>query len=560
MKASLKSQLILLIIFPSIVMTLVSLQHNYSFYNYFKEESKEEFVDIEKKIKANFMENIEKLSSLTESMALSHDIIDKLETEDIDGLDVSSYFYKQNNDYDIWFLNNKKRVLFRSNSPYKFNDRINVLYKSGSVQISSIDKKLYLFSVQQARNTLNQTVGSIIIGHPIDDLFLSHYFSPKESSISLIFLNYKVDSANFKESSKWTEYKFSFLLESINRSVDIVVRKNTLEHDSIVLNKFLTQLVIYFLILIVLLSIVIYYIKHIILNPINKLTDVMTNFSRDDKISTLEVSFNNEFNHIAIGLNKLQTELASRNEELVDVTKDLYKETKRLERDNVLLKTLCHDMANPITIIKTLTKRFNKFQPISDSKKYNETVEKLLKSIEISENVMSHVRDIIKSESDNLTIKLSPISIDKPIQILNSLFEDRLKEKSISFKFENEAKGIQFMAEETTFINNVLNNVMSNALKFTPVDGEIIIKYSLEGAIAHLEITNIGTAIPIKVAENLLHNKINVTTLGTEGEKGSGLGFSQVKKHMEYYGGKVDITSKNGQIPETTIHLYLKKY
>lgn len=97
-------------------------------------------------------------------------------------------------------------------------------------------------------------------------------------------------------------------------------------------------------------------------------------------------------------------------------------------------------------------------------------------------------------------------------------------------------------------IDTVLRNLLSNALKFTPSGGEVWIEARDMEDVVSVTVGDNGTGMNLNTLENLFRIDVKQNTvLGTEGEKGTGLGLILCKGFIENHGGKIGVESTPGK-------------
>ncbi|MDY0198987.1 MAG: ATP-binding protein, partial [Tenuifilaceae bacterium] len=99
---------------------------------------------------------------------------------------------------------------------------------------------------------------------------------------------------------------------------------------------------------------------------------------------------------------------------------------------------------------------------------------------------------------------------------------------------------------------------VSNSIKFTPNAGTITISSNANGNNIQISVADSGIGIPESKISTLFDNSINYTSLGTNNEKGTGLGLKLVKKFIDKNGGRIDVESIEGQ--GTIFTITLSKY
>jgi len=103
----------------------------------------------------------------------------------------------------------------------------------------------------------------------------------------------------------------------------------------------------------------------------------------------------------------------------------------------------------------------------------------------------------------------------------------------------------------------VARNLIANAIKFTPKGGRIVISARDCGEMIEVSVSDTGVGIPSEIAEALFAIDQKTTTLGTEGEVGTGLGLPLCKEMIELNGGSIRVDSTIGK--GTTFHFTLPK-
>ncbi len=92
----------------------------------------------------------------------------------------------------------------------------------------------------------------------------------------------------------------------------------------------------------------------------------------------------------------------------------------------------------------------------------------------------------------------------------------------------------------------ILNNLLSNALKFTPRGGSVEILIENRGRMVELEVRDSGPGIPEAELPKMFEKFTKLSTQATEGEKSTGLGLTIVKQLLDLHKGEIRVKSKVG--------------
>ena len=137
------------------------------------------------------------------------------------------------------------------------------------------------------------------------------------------------------------------------------------------------------------------------------------------------------------------------------------------------------------------------------------------------------------------------------------LQEENLRSKKIQFQKIIE-DNIEVFADYE-MIQVVIRNLVSNAIKFTPDGGSIILKVSGNGNMANISVIDTGTGIPDEIKRDLFKMDKTITEQGTSGERGTGIGLLLCKDFVEKNKGQISVESILGKGSEFRFTLPLKK-
>lgn len=220
--------------------------------------------------------------------------------------------------------------------------------------------------------------------------------------------------------------------------------------------------------------------------------------------------------------------------------------SKRNELIENLMRIISHDINNALTV-STLSTRLleNKiekedlvmFKSINMIKNSNNQI------IEISKSI----QEWMKTNDNSMNLKILPLKFKEVEKHISESFTSILEVKSITFDIEIDSTisgETRILVDSGAFRNQVLNNIISNAIKFSSQGGKIYFKASIENKYIKIEIKDQGIGIPDNIMDTIFDPTKSTSRLGTGGEKGTGFGMPIVKKLIEQMNGKIQIDSK----------------
>jgi signal transduction histidine kinase len=102
------------------------------------------------------------------------------------------------------------------------------------------------------------------------------------------------------------------------------------------------------------------------------------------------------------------------------------------------------------------------------------------------------------------------------------------------------------LVSDRAMINTVLRNLISNAIKYTPQYGNIIVSLMKKGDVFHISVQDSGMGINEETLKNLFQTNAIQSTPGTANEKGTGLGLILCKDFVNKLGGDIWAESDYG--------------
>lgn len=258
---------------------------------------------------------------------------------------------------------------------------------------------------------------------------------------------------------------------------------------------------------------------------------VLNDITEQKRYSEYLEKLSKELQQQKIELEKINQELAEKNQELKELnsTKDKF------------FSIITHDLKNPIYGVKSLVSEFNdSFDILTDAEK-REFISALFSSTSKLADLLESL--LLWSRTQTRTLPYNPTDIDIKY----------LVENTVSFHYQSaKLKDIVILQriEENTSVyadvgcvTTILRNLVSNAIKFTEQGGVIYISSETieEGGIKYekIAVADNGIGIPYEIQDKLLRFDFQHTSLGTSGERGTGLGLVIIRELVELNGGKI---------------------
>ena len=246
----------------------------------------------------------------------------------------------------------------------------------------------------------------------------------------------------------------------------------------------------------------------------------------------------------------LYDELSRLNNELVTLQRELTKkniELRRLNDDkNRFLGIAAHDLRHPLGVIQS----FSEFLIDEASSVLNAEQQRFLSVIRSSSEFMmqlvNDLLDVAVIESGKLNLELRKINIIPLVESNIALSRVLAGKKNIRMVFNPSQESIPVIIDSSK-IEQVLNNFVGNAIKFSHPGTSITVSVSTDQGEVVVAVRDEGQGIPALELDNLFKPFTKTSVRGTAGEKSTGLGLAICRRIIEGHGGRIWVESEEGK-------------
>lgn len=263
------------------------------------------------------------------------------------------------------------------------------------------------------------------------------------------------------------------------------------------------------------------------------IVDTVRKFQSGDLDARIETQSGKEFNTLGVAFNDMADTIVGNIENL--------KSMENLRRE--LVGNVSHDLRTPLAVIhgyiETLMIKKDNLNPAERDKYLNI----ILESTEKLKTMVSELFELSKLESKQVQPKKEPFFVNELLQdvVQKYLILARKKGVLIQSVISN---NVDLVNADIALIERVLQNLIDNALKFTPEGGTITIKTNELDDAVEIQVTDTGVGIPeeqIPFVFDRYH--IGDKRIGLD-KSNTGLGLAIVKKILEIHDATIRLTSK----------------
>ena len=303
-----------------------------------------------------------------------------------------------------------------------------------------------------------------------------------------------------------------------------------------------------------------------------------------NSIKTGEVSERRDLNIVTSGSNKtipislIVAPTGQAGSSVVVTFRDIAKELKELEEERErtdFISTASHEMRTPVASIEGyLGLAMNPATATVDER----AMQYLNKAHESSKHLGRLFQDLLdttKLDDGKIRTRMEPVEIVSLVKQYADAQVPNIKEKGLNYQFgtndgDKQIGGLNitqviYASIDRDFLQEVLNNLIENAIKYTPA-GWITVNVKADEYNVQIIVEDTGIGIPRDETEHIFQKFYRVDNSDTREIGGTGLGLALVKQRVELMGGKIWVESEQGKgsrfivmVPRLTSEAYAQQ-
>lgn len=236
-----------------------------------------------------------------------------------------------------------------------------------------------------------------------------------------------------------------------------------------------------------------------------------------------------------LALKHFQDELREKNEELARLNNE----------KNELLGIVAHDLRNPLTVVQGCAQLLDTDSvPLPESDR--ELLNKISTSTERMIELVNNLLDVNAIEQGQMRLKSETFDLRSVVQQIIQSHVSQAVAKKIQVIFTPPPSPLSVTADASATMQ-IIDNLISNALKYSPCEREINVRLHLHESRVRCEVKDQGPGLNADDLKKLFGKFARLSARPTNGEQSVGLGLSIVKKLTESMSGRVWCESELGK-------------
>jgi signal transduction histidine kinase/ActR/RegA family two-component response regulator len=297
------------------------------------------------------------------------------------------------------------------------------------------------------------------------------------------------------------------------------------------------------------------FIRNIILKPIYKLVNSIkrTKERRKPVISTYRAS--DQLGVLTKAYNEMILDSFKKQQEL---TKEREKSEAALLAKSQFLAMMTHELRTPLNGVIGMSGQLNELINEPEQQKYLEVIR--LSANQLL-NIINDTLDFSKIEADKLSLDIQPFDLVTTLRNVVTMFEPQIKQKDVELNFSTPIKPLPILAGDEVRLNQVIINLLGNAVKFTEsghIDVTIeVVSQTIEKVDFTICVSDSGIGLSEEQIASLFSEFTQADSSTTRKYGGTGLGLWISKKLMDKMSGEIVVTGELGVGAKFCVYLTL---
>ncbi len=219
--------------------------------------------------------------------------------------------------------------------------------------------------------------------------------------------------------------------------------------------------------------------------------------------------------------------------------------------------TVTHELRSPVSVVRSLLRTLRASYAGTLTPGQDDLVARALRRTDFLQTLIDDLLDLAAGKSEfRASEERVEISLGEAIEDVVRRFQVPAEEKRIALDAccESNAESIRVLATKEG-IDRILNNLVSNAIKYTPTGGRVIMRLQRMDGEARLQVEDTGIGIPEDALPHLFEEFYRAPNAKSQEKEGTGLGLAIARDLVLRYGGRIDAQSKVGTGTMFTITL-----
>ncbi|OWK43128.1 ATP-binding protein [Fimbriiglobus ruber] len=304
-------------------------------------------------------------------------------------------------------------------------------------------------------------------------------------------------------------------------------------------------------------------IRYVIVKPVKHLKAVSDAIAAGQLNVRSEIQTADEFEDLSDAFNRMLRNLTNVQERNRNLIADLDRKVDELARLNMalfesnrlkgdFLSTMSHELRTPLNSVIGFSEVLLNADNLSE--KQHRWAANIMTSGQQLLAMINDILELAKAEAGKMRLHPEEMNVVAVCEQAAALYRQQAEKKNIDLRVQV-AADVPKGRQDAGKLGQILNNLISNAIKFTPEGGRVTLRAATEGSQLVFTVTDTGVGIAAEEQELVFDKFRQASNPLTREQGGSGLGLSIVRELSKLLGGEVTLKSDLGRGSTFTVRV-----
>lgn len=232
------------------------------------------------------------------------------------------------------------------------------------------------------------------------------------------------------------------------------------------------------------------------------------------------------------------------------ILRDVSERRRREQEKQEFLRMVAHDLRTPLTSIRGFAQLLRRRQAYSQR-----STDSIIVQADRMERLLTHLLDAERLAAGQVPVQPESVDLDEVVRHIIDLTQSLNDQHT--FRVESATEPV-IGAWDREHLERVVENLVSNAAKYSPHGGDIMVRLRHTDAGAQVDVSDQGIGIPQDALARIFDRFTRIDSTGGDWASGVGLGLYITRALVEAMGGMITVTSREGEGSTFTVTLPLQ--
>jgi signal transduction histidine kinase len=223
------------------------------------------------------------------------------------------------------------------------------------------------------------------------------------------------------------------------------------------------------------------------------------------------------------------------------------------------IRVFTHELRSPVSVTRSLLQTIISGYAGQVTSQQKDILERAARRVDFLSKLIDDLLDLANGRAPQVNLaSVAPVALEEVVENVVSRFEAPAREKGLSLEWRLEKPDNKsFVKADLESLDRIFNNLVSNAVKYTPNGGKVTITIDRQAKEVSVSVQDTGIGIPEDAIPHLYEEFFRAPNARSIEHQGTGLGLAIVHETVNNLGGRITVQSQTGVGSCFTVHLPL---